>query len=132
MQSSISSNDPSKLPELRTKAEQIQAALGRMIENLTYLRKETPSVKSERDSLLDKLRRIQQDYSAMLVNTDDMETLRRIRQQESGDARRQLMLYLMVFLFVVFMLIVYMVYTGRKTPTSATTAATPTMRAALT
>ena len=68
----------------------------------------------------------------MLVNTDDLETLRRIRQQENGDAKRELLLYLMVFLFVSCMFLVYVVYTGRKTPTSQTVAATPTMSPALT
>ena len=68
----------------------------------------------------------------MLVNTDDLETLRRIRQQENGEARRMLMVYLMSFLFVCTMLIIYLMYTGRKTPTSQTTAPTPTMSPALT
>lgn len=129
---SIQQNDPSRLQELRTMSEGIQTTLNKMIENLTYLKKETPDLKAERDKLLEDLRRIQQDYSAMLVNTDDLETLRRIRQQENGEARRQLLLYLIAFLFVSCMLFVYMVYTGRKTPTSATTAATPTMSPALT
>jgi hypothetical protein len=132
LEASIRQNDPTKLPDLRTKSEGIQATLNKMIENLTYLKKETPDIRSERDSLLAKLRRIQQDYSAMLVNTDDLETLRRIRQQENGEARRMLMVYLMAFLFVCTMLIIYLMYTGRKTPTSQTTAPTPTMSPALT
>ena len=132
MNASIQRNDPSKLPELRTMSEGIQSTLNKMIENLTYMKKETPDIRSQRDSLLEKLRRIQQDYSAMLVNTDDLETLRRIRQQENGEARRELLLYLMAFLFVSCMLMVYLVYSGRKTPTSPTTAATPTMSPTLT
>lgn len=129
---SIQQNDPSRLQELRTMSEGIQTTLNKMIENLTYLKRETPDLKAERDKLLADLRRIQQDYSAMLSNTDDLETLRRIRQQENGEARRMLLIYLMAFLFMSCMLLVYIVYTGRKTPTSATTAATPTMSPALT
>jgi hypothetical protein len=132
MNSSIQRNDPSRLPELRTMSEGIQATLNKMIESLTYLKKETPDLKAERDKLLADLRRIQQDYSAMLVNTDDLETLRRIRQQENGEAKRLLMIYLFAFLFVCTMLILYLMYTGRKTPTSQTTAATPTTSPALT
>jgi hypothetical protein len=132
MNASIERNDPSKLPELRTMSEGIQSTLNKMIENLTYLKKETPDIRSQRDSLLETLRRIQQDYSAMITNTDDLETLRRIRQQENGEARRMLLIYLMAFLFVCCMLLVYMVYTGRKTPTSPTTAATPSMSPAFT
>lgn len=132
VEDSIRRNDPSRLPELRTKSEAIQATLNKMVENLTYLRKETPDIRVERDNLLEKLRRIQKDYSAMLVNTDDLETLRRIREQENGEARRLLLIYLIAFLFVACMLIVYVVYTGRKVLTSPTTAATPTMSPALT
>lgn len=132
LQDSMTRNDPTRLPELRTKSEAIQTTLNKMVENLTYLRKETPDIRVERDNLLEKLRRIQQDYSAMLVNTDDLETLRRIRQQENGEARRQLLIYLIAFLFVSCMLVVYMVYTGRKAFTSPTTTATPTMSPALT
>jgi hypothetical protein len=132
MNSSIQRNDPSKLPELRTMSEGIQTTLNKMIENLTYLKKDTPDIKAERDTLLETLRRIQLDYSAMVTNTDDLETLRRIRQQETGEARRELTLYLMAFLFVCCMLLVYLVYTGRKAPTSQTAAATPTMSPALT
>jgi uncharacterized membrane protein YozB (DUF420 family) len=113
-------------------SEGIQTTLNKMIENLTYLKKETPDLKAERDKLLADLRRIQQDYSAMLVNTDDLETLRRIRQQENGEAKRLLMMYLFAFLFVCTMLIIYLIYIGRKTPTSQTTAPTPTMSPALT
>jgi hypothetical protein len=132
MTASITQNDPSRLPDLRTKSEAIQTTLNKMVESITYLKKETPDLKAERDKLLEDLRRIQQDYSAMLTNTDDLETLRRIRQQESGEARRQLLIYLIAFLFVSCMLLVYMVYTGRKNVTSPTTAAMPTASPALT
>jgi septal ring factor EnvC (AmiA/AmiB activator) len=131
MEQSIRTNDPSRLPELRTMSEGIQATLNRMIENLTYLKKETPSLRSERDALLETLRRIQQDYSAMLVNTDDLETLRRIREQEGGEAKRLLHLYLLALLFMSCMLFVYLLYTGRSAPTTPTTTATPTMSPAL-
>lgn len=129
---SIQRNDPSRLPELRTKSESIQNTLNKMIESITYLKKDTPDIRAERDSLLEKLRRIQQDYSAMIVNTDDMETLRRIRQQEGSEAKRLLLFYLMAFLFVSVMLVVYLIYAGRKVDTSQTAAATPTMSPALT
>ena len=132
MQDSIRRRDPARLPELRAKSEAIQATLSKMIESLTYMRKETPDIRTERDALLEKLRRIQQDYSEMIANTDDMETLRRIREQENGDIKRQLIIYLFVFLFVATLVIVYMVFVGRKAETTLTTTATPTMRPALT
>lgn len=132
MKASIQEKDPSKLTELRTKSEQIQATLNKMIENLTYLKKETPDIRAERDALLEKLRRIQRDYSEMIVNTDDLETLRRIREEEGGEAKRQLFLYLIAFLFMSVMLMVYLMFVGRMKDTSATTVPTPTMSPALT
>jgi hypothetical protein len=132
MESSILRKDPTRLPELRTKSEEIQNTLNRMIENITYLKKETPDIRSERDALLEKLRRIQRDYSEMVANTDDLETLRRIREQEGGEARRLLLLYLMAFLFVSVLLLVYLVYSGRERDTSQTTVATPTISPPLT
>ena len=132
IQSALATNSPSRLPELRTMSEQIQVTLNKMIESLTYLKKETPDLKTERDKLLEDLRRIQRDYSGMLEATDDLETLRRIRQQENGEARRLLLLYLLAFIFLSVMLIVYIAYTGRKTETTAMSAPTPTMSPALT
>lgn len=132
VESALQSNNSSQLPQLRTMSEQMQTTLNKMIESLTYLKRETPDVKVERDKLLEDLRRIQRDYTGMILNTDDLETLRRIRQQENGEARRQLLMYLVVFVFVATMLIVYIIYTSRKADTTATSAPTPTMSPALT
>lgn len=129
---SIRQNDPTRLPELRTMSEAIQTTLNKMIEDVTYLKKETPDLKSQRDALLETLRQIQKDYSEMLVNTDDLETLRRIRETENGEARRLLLLYLFAFLFVSLMLLIYILFSGRSAPTTTTTATIPTMSPALT
>lgn len=132
LQETINNNRPSRANELRAKSEEIQNTLHKMIENVTYLKKDTPDIRAQRDSLLEKLRRIQQDYSAMIVNTDDLETLRRIREQENGEAHRQLLLYLMAFLFMTMLLLVYLMYAGRSADATPTTTATPAMSAALT
>lgn len=131
MMAAIETNAPSRLPEIRSKSEAIQATLAKMVESLTFMKKETNDVRVQRDKLLEDLRRIQKDYSAMLVNTDDLETLRRIRQQESGEARRQLNLYLLAFLFVAMALLVYIVFKGRKEDTTNASTPTPTMSPAL-
>lgn len=132
LERSIQQNDPRRLPELRKMSEQIQTTLNKMVESITYMKRETPDIRKERNALLEKLRRIQRDYNAMIVNTDDLETLRRIREQENGEARRLLLLYLIAFLFVSVMLVVYLVYVGRKPDTSQATVAMPTMSAPLT
>lgn len=132
LEDTINNNNPSRASELRAKSEEIQNTLNKMIENITYLKKETPDIRAQRDALIEKLRRIQKDYSEMIVNTDDLETLRRIREQENGEAHRQLLLYLMGLLFMTMLLLVYLIYTGRSADTSPTTTATPTISPALT
>lgn len=132
VQASLRPSTPSQVTGLKVKSEEIQNTLNKMIEQLTYLKKETPDIRAQRDALLEKLRRIQRDYTEMLVNTDDLETLRRIREQENGEAHRQLLLYLMAFLFLTMVLLVYLTYVGRRAETTPTTTATPTMSAPLT
>ena len=126
----LATNDASRLPEIRAKAEQIQTTLNKMIESMTYLKKETPSIQIERDKLLEKLRRIQQDYNAMSVNTDNLETLRRIRQQENEESRRQLFRYIAFFLLLACVLLIFLIVAGPQK--NASIASTPTMSPPLT
>ena len=129
----IASNSPRMLPEIRRKSEQVQAALNKQIEGLTYLKKETPDIKTEREHLLEQLRRIQRDYSGLVDVSDDLTTLKRIREQEGGEFNRQLTLYLAFFFgLVLVVLILVFVMGGQKAPTTAMSPATPSMSPALT
>jgi hypothetical protein len=51
----------------------------------------------QRDELIEKLRRIQRDYNGLLVNTDKMETLRRIRGFQEQDWKSTLQMYFIFF-----------------------------------
>ncbi len=129
----IATNDTSLLPQIRAKSEQVQAALNKQIESLTYLKKETPNIQVERDHLLEQLRRVQRDYNGLVDASDDLTTLRRIREQEGGEFNRQLYLYLAAFLgltLVVLLLVFFM--GGQKAVTTAMSPATPSMSPALT
>ncbi len=129
----LASNDAKMLPEIRKKSEQVQAALNKQIESLTYLKKETPDIKAERDHLLEQLRRVQRDYGGLTDISDDLTTLRRIREQEGGEFNRQLYLYLAFFFgLVLVVLILVFVMGGQKAVTTAMSPATPSMRPALT
>jgi hypothetical protein len=121
------------LPEIRKKSERVQAALNKQIENLTYLKKETPDLRLERDHLLEQLRRVQKDYSGLVESSDELTTLRRIREQEGGEFNRQLYLYLAVFFgLVLVVLVLVFVMGGQKAVTAAISPVTPSMSPTLT
>ncbi len=96
----LASRDATKLEKIRQLNVDITKLLEQMVEKMTFLKQDTPALAKERDILVAKLRRIQMDYNGLLVNTDALETLRRIREQEGGLAKRDLYRYL-AFFFVV-------------------------------
>jgi len=70
----------------------------------------TGALAKERDELIEKLRRIQRDYNGLLVNTDKLETLRRIRGFQESDWKKQLRLYILFFAIlagVVFLVVLF-------------------------
>jgi septal ring factor EnvC (AmiA/AmiB activator) len=129
----IATNDTSLLAQIRTKSEQVQSALNKQIEELTFLKKDTPNIKAEREHLLEQLRRIQRDYGGVVDASDDLTTLRRIREQEGGEFSRQLYLYLAFFFGLVLLVLVLVFVMGRqKADTAAMSPSTPSMSPALT
>jgi hypothetical protein len=127
----IQTNDTSKIPKLRELNIAIAATLNEMIENLTFLKQNTPDIKQERDKFIQKLGQIQRDYNGLIEATDTLETLRRIRQQASNDADSQLQLYLLFFLLLAFCIVFYILFMAQRKDTTAASARTPPMMAAL-
>jgi hypothetical protein len=126
----INTNDTSQVAKLRALNEGIAKTLNEMIEKLTFMKKESPSLTKERDELVARLRQIQMDYNGLRVNTDQLETLRRIRQQESTEANRQLYLYFGFFLLVCLIMIVYLAFMTHRKDTTAASASIPPTTAA--
>jgi hypothetical protein len=103
-------------------------ALNKRIEELTYLKTNTPDIRMEREHLLAVLRRIQGDYSGLIENTDDLETLRRIREQEGGAAKQELMWYMVaLFVLALALLAVIFIMGGQKALATAISPSTPAM-----
>ena len=127
----INTNDATQIDKLRKLNEGIAKTLNDMIEKLTFMKKETPSLKKERDELVNRLRQIQMDYNGLLVNTDKLETLRRIRQQESTEANRQLYWYFGFFLLVCLIIVIYLMFMTHRKDTTAASASMPPTTAAL-
>lgn len=127
----INTNDTTYIAKLRALNEGIAKTLNEMIQKLTFMKKESPSLTKERDELITRLRQIQMDYNGLLVNTDNLETLRRIRQQESTEANRQLYIYFGLFLLVCLILVVYLAFMSHRKDTTAARASMPPTTAAL-
>lgn len=127
----IQTNDTSQIAKLREMNAGIAKTLNEMIEQLTFLKRDTPSIKKERDELIARLTQIQKDYNGLLVTTDQLETLRRIRQQESTEANRQLYIYVGLFLVACLMLVLYLMFMPQRKLTTVASASIPPTTAAL-
>jgi hypothetical protein len=121
----IKAKDASQLPKIKELNTQVSKTLNDMLEKLTFMKKESPNLKVERDKLVQKLGKIQSDYSELVAKTDTLETLRRIRQQESGDGNRQLYWYLIAFLIVALLLLLYLMFYGKREATATIASAVP-------
>jgi hypothetical protein len=127
----ITAEDTSKIPKLREMNVKISETLNEMIENLTFLKQNTTDIKEERNKFIQKLGQIQRDYNGLIVATDTLETLRRIRQQASHDADSQLRLYLLFFLLLALCIVFYVLFMAQRKDSTAPSASTPPMMAAL-
>lgn len=128
----LRSDNPQQLPRIRSLNVEIGKTLDEMITQLTFLKRNTPTLASERNKLTQRLREIQREYNALVATSDQLETLRRIRQQESKQADQQLYWYLIVFFgAVIVLLVVMMFFSNYKNEATAPIASTPPMTAAL-
>lgn len=129
IQQALASNDSTMLTRIRQMNTDVGSLLDKMIEQLTFAKKETPALVKERDGLVEKLRRIQQDYNGLRANTDTLETLRRIREGETSTFKRDLYRYLALFfiLCVGVLLLILFVKGGSQKDSTATSATTPRM-----
>ena len=75
-------NNPAKLQSNTEKMKALNTRMASLLDGtITEMTSAgvTGDLARQRDALIEKLRRIQRDYNGLLVNTDKMETLRRIR-----------------------------------------------------
>ena len=128
----IQNQDLSQLPKIRELNSAIAKTLNKMIEDITFLKKDTPDITKLRDELIERLRTIQKDYNGLLVNTDQLETLRRIRQQESREGERQLYWHLIFFFLVALAIVVFVLFfSSQRKEATAASASIPPSAAAL-
>ncbi len=126
----LESRDATKVEKIRQLNLEIGKLLEKMIEQMTFLKQDTPLLKRERDILVEKLRRIQMDYNGLLVNTDELETLRRIRMQETDLTKRDLYRYLAFFFIVAIGIVLLLLFVrgqSRMKSTETSTSVPSTM-----
>jgi exonuclease V gamma subunit len=120
----IENRDATKLPDIRATNQALYDRLEVMIQQLALM-KNNSSTEVELQKLLALLRKIQQDYTNLVKDTDTLETLRRIRQQEDVSAKRELYWYLIAFVFIAILLIAYLVFYGKSAATAAIASTVP-------
>lgn len=114
----IFEHDTTKLPQIKAMNVELSNRLDSMITQLTLM-KNNSSAEDELKQLIGVLGTIQRDYAGLIKDTDTLETLRRIRQQEDVSAKRELYWYLIVFVFIAILLIAYLIFYGKSAATAA-------------
>lgn len=119
-------NDYEQIKNLNVR---IAGVLEQMLTILAQQRDSINNTAEYRDSLVEKLKRIQLDYNGLLQTTDKLETLRRIRAQETDESKAVLLQYFIalgVLIGLVFLVIIVRAWLYRRS-TSASTASPATI-----
>lgn len=122
MKDTLDNNKPENIPRLVELSKKLTAMLNLEIQKKSNISKNRMDIAQQK--LVERLQQIQMDYNGLLTTSDDLETLRRIRQYESQETKTllywHLVFLLIVFLVIILFLIFYpKVVTTTATPTSA-------------
>lgn len=117
---SIRDNDTTKLDKIRQLNQSIATTLDEMISVITQAKQKNGNIEIYRDELIAKLQRIQKDYNGLLQNTDTLETLRRIRNQEEKEANGSIFWLVGGFIVLCILTLLAMMFFGSQKAESAT------------
>jgi Tfp pilus assembly protein PilN len=124
IEDAIRTQDVASIPKIRELNVALGKTLNKMIEDVTFLKKETPDIEQQRNELIQRLGRIQRDYNGLKANTDQLETLRRIRKEQNRESDSELYMYLLIFLVVALCIVVLVLFmSGRQTKAATATSA---------
>jgi hypothetical protein len=110
---------------LKTLNQQISSVLDEMIA-LTAKAKESHAT-VYRDDLMQKLDRIQRDYNGLALNTDQLETLRRIRRDQAGVANQFFSTYFWLFIALCFFILFFLFMKKAPVQSKVSVMSTPTV-----
>lgn len=117
---SIRDNDTTKLDKIKQLNQSIATTLDEMISIITQAKQKNGNIEIYRDELVAKLQRIQKDYNGLLQNTDTLETLRRIRNQEEKEANGSIFWLVGGFIVLCILTLLAMMFFGSQKAESAT------------
>jgi predicted nuclease with TOPRIM domain len=124
----IAEGDVKNYDRIKELNVQIARVLEQMLTILARVRDSINNTQEYRDTLVEKLKRIQLDYNGLLQTTDKLETLRRIRAQEKDDSRGLLFNYLIALAVLIGLVLLVMIvrtwFYRRSTSASTTSPAT--------
>jgi uncharacterized protein YjcR len=131
VQAAIASKDITPhLETLKTLNARISVILDKMVEATAKAKDESGNLSQYREQLMDNLRRIQKDYSGLSQNTDQLETLRRIRRNQLQTAHQYFSTYFFLFMLFCLTLMLLLIFRQKKESTTSTpvsAATTPTL-----
>lgn len=116
----VSTNDTTKVERIKQLNQSIAMTLDQMIAIITQAKQKNGNIEVYRDELVAKLQRIQKDYNGLLQNTDTLETLRRIRNQEEKEANGSLFWLIGGFIVLCILTLLAMMFFGSQKTESAT------------
>lgn len=105
---------PETVEKIKQTNQAIANTLDEMIALITQSKKTDGNIQVYRDELVARLHRIQKDYNGLLQNTDTLETLRRIRNQEEKEANGSLFWLIVGFLVICILVLILMIVFGQK------------------
>lgn len=120
VQAAIASQDiKPHLETLKTLNARISAILDKMVETTAKAKDESGNLSQYREQLMDNLRRIQKDYSGLSQNTDQLETLRRIRRNQLQTAHQYFSTYFFLFMLFCLILLLLLIFRQKKDSTTS-------------
>lgn len=110
-------SNPQKMTENVEKMKVINARMAEILDSMIHGMAESGmegELGKQRDELIQKLVRIQRDYNGLLVNTDTLETLRRIRGFEESGWKKTLNMYFIIFIVVAVLFFLLLLFRRQK------------------
>ena len=119
------------ITQIKSVNQQLAGVLDKMLMAVAQVKQDGSKITEYKDELVRRLRTIRSDYDNLRKNTDQLETLRRIREYEQSKASGSLNWYLLGFFVLCGVLVLFMFIFGRQASFDASAAmpASPTITA---
>jgi hypothetical protein len=122
----IAENNPSKVPDIQALNAELSTILHGMLQEVTKVKGDAGKLDIYRDELVKKLVKVQNDYSIMLKQKDQYDTLKLLQNHEQTKFNAVLFWYILALGIVTFLFIIVLMWKGGyKAPTMPTMMSSP-------